>query len=66
VSIELNHTIVRARDKATSAEFLARILGLPGGPQAGPFLPITLANRVTPRLHGLGRHPAPALRLSRR
>jgi hypothetical protein len=47
VSIELNHTIVRARDKATSAEFLARILGLPAGPQADPFLPITLANRVT-------------------
>jgi catechol 2,3-dioxygenase-like lactoylglutathione lyase family enzyme len=47
VSIELNHTIVRVRDKKASAEFLARILGLPVGAQVGPFLPITLANRVT-------------------
>lgn len=47
MSVELNHTIVHARDKAASAGFLARIIGLPAGPQAGPFLPVALANRVT-------------------
>jgi catechol 2,3-dioxygenase-like lactoylglutathione lyase family enzyme len=46
-SVELNHTIVWARDKAASAEFLAGILGVPVGDPDGPFLPVRLANRVT-------------------
>ena len=38
MSIELNHTIVRVRDKRESATILAEILGL-GAPTAfGPFL----------------------------
>ncbi|GAA5043397.1 catechol 2,3-dioxygenase-like lactoylglutathione lyase family enzyme [Thermocatellispora tengchongensis] len=47
MSVELNHTIVRATDQAASAEFLARILGLPVGRPWGPFLPVELGNRVT-------------------
>ncbi len=44
---ELNHTIVHASDKRASAEFLAGILGVPMQPAWGPFLPVTVANRVT-------------------
>jgi catechol 2,3-dioxygenase-like lactoylglutathione lyase family enzyme len=47
MTVELNHTIVYARDKAASAQFLAGILGVPVGPPTGPFLPVELANRVT-------------------
>ena len=47
MSVELNHTIVWARDKAASAEFLAGILGVPLGAPDGPFVPVRLANRVT-------------------
>src|SRR4051812_33305896 len=47
MSIQLNHTIVRVRDKHASASFLASILGLPVSTEFGPFVPITLANGVT-------------------
>lgn len=47
VSIELNHTIVPARDPKASAEFLAGILGLTVGPQVAHFTPVTLSNSVT-------------------
>jgi catechol 2,3-dioxygenase-like lactoylglutathione lyase family enzyme len=40
MSISLNHTIVPARDKRASAEFFARILGLPIGEPFGPFIPV--------------------------
>lgn len=47
MSIELNHTIVHARDASTSAAFLARILGIPVQDRWGPFLPLPLANGIT-------------------
>src|SRR5262245_40472133 len=47
MAVELNHTIVAARDKRASAEFLATILGLDVGPQYGPFLPVETSNGVT-------------------
>jgi catechol 2,3-dioxygenase-like lactoylglutathione lyase family enzyme len=47
MTIQLNHTIVRARDKHASADFLADILGLPVGEEMGPFVPVELANGVT-------------------
>lgn len=47
MSVELNHTIVAARDKQTSAEFLATILGLEVGRPYGPFLPVTTRNAVS-------------------
>ena len=47
MTIKLNHTIVHARDKRASAEFLADILGL-GPPVAfGPFLGVQTGNEVT-------------------
>ncbi|MEV0118692.1 VOC family protein [Streptomyces sp. NPDC050844] len=47
MSIELNHTIVTAKDKKASAQFLADILGLEVGPQYGPFFPVAIPNGVT-------------------
>jgi extradiol dioxygenase family protein len=47
VSVELNHTIVFARDNRASAEFLAGILGLEAGPRWGPFVPVETSNGVT-------------------
>jgi catechol 2,3-dioxygenase-like lactoylglutathione lyase family enzyme len=47
MSVELNHTIVHARDKRESAEFLAGILGLEVGAELGPFIPVATANGVT-------------------
>lgn len=47
VSVELNHTIVMARDKRVSAEFMAEMLGLEVGAPFGPFLPVTTVNGVT-------------------
>ncbi len=47
MSIELNHTIVWARDKEVSARFLADVLGLPSEPRSGPFVPVRLGNGVT-------------------
>ncbi|MFI7323063.1 VOC family protein [Streptomyces venezuelae] len=47
MSIELNHTIVSARDSKASAQFLADILGLEVGPQYGPFTPVEIPNGVT-------------------
>jgi catechol 2,3-dioxygenase-like lactoylglutathione lyase family enzyme len=47
MSIELNHTIVGATDAHASARFLAGILGLAIGADAGHFVPVRLANGVT-------------------
>jgi catechol 2,3-dioxygenase-like lactoylglutathione lyase family enzyme len=45
--IELNHTIVPARDPQAAAQFLADILGLPVDPPVAHFTPVTLSNQVT-------------------
>lgn len=47
MSIELNHTIVHARDREGSAQFLGGILGLSPGAATGPFIPLVLSNGVT-------------------
>jgi catechol 2,3-dioxygenase-like lactoylglutathione lyase family enzyme len=47
MTIKLNHTIVHARDKRASAEFLADILGLPAPVPFGPFLGVQTGNEVT-------------------
>ncbi len=47
MSVELNHTIVHARDNRESAEFLAHILGLEVGAEWGPFVPVDTSNGVT-------------------
>jgi catechol 2,3-dioxygenase-like lactoylglutathione lyase family enzyme len=45
--IELNHTIVHARDPQASAAFLAELLGRGAPVRFGPFHGVELDNRVT-------------------
>jgi hypothetical protein len=47
MTVELNHTIVAAHDKHTSARFLADLLDLEVAPQYGPFVPVRIPNGVT-------------------
>ena len=47
MAIELNHTIVPARDALASATFLTEILGLPAPARFGPFWTVQLGNAVT-------------------
>jgi catechol 2,3-dioxygenase-like lactoylglutathione lyase family enzyme len=47
MSVQPNHTIVAARDKHTSAAFLAAVLDLQVGAEFGPFVPVETANGVT-------------------
>ncbi|KPG92972.1 bleomycin resistance protein [Pseudomonas sp. RIT-PI-q] len=46
MSTQLNHTIVWCRDKQTSANYLADILGLPAPEPFGPMLIVQLDNGV--------------------
>jgi catechol 2,3-dioxygenase-like lactoylglutathione lyase family enzyme len=57
MSIQLNHTIVAARDKAAAAEFVARMLGLKVRAPFGPFLPVETANGVTLDFMDAGSKP---------
>ena len=45
--VQLNHTIVAARDAHASATFLAEILGLPAPTRFGPFMVVQTANDVS-------------------
>ncbi len=47
MAVELNHTIVPARDKHACATFLAQILGLAAPVPWGPFVAVTTDNGVT-------------------
>ncbi len=47
MSVELNHTIVHARDNRESAEFLSELLGLEITGEWGPFVAVALGNGVT-------------------
>jgi catechol 2,3-dioxygenase-like lactoylglutathione lyase family enzyme len=47
MAIQLNHTIVHARDAAAAARFLADLLGLPAPVRFGPFHAVALDNGVT-------------------
>ena len=47
MAVQLNHTIVAARDKAASARFLSEVLGLPEPVPFGPFLTVATSNDVT-------------------
>ncbi|MFF1915389.1 VOC family protein [Streptomyces sp. NPDC058239] len=47
MAVELNHTIVPARDRQASAQFLAEILGLSVDPPVAHFTPVRLANQVS-------------------
>ncbi|CUM35968.1 VOC family protein [Streptomyces gardneri] len=45
--VELNHTIVHARDNRESAEFFANLLDLEITAEWGPFIAVELSNGVT-------------------
>lgn len=45
--VQLNHTIVHARDKQESASFLVELLGLPEPTSYGPFLVVQVDNDVS-------------------
>ena len=47
MAIQLNHTIVSARDPLASATFLSEILGCPAPVPFGPFQGVTVDNGVT-------------------
>ncbi|MGH3377613.1 MAG: VOC family protein [Actinoallomurus sp.] len=57
MSIQLNHTIVAAHDRAAAAEFVAGILGLKVGAPFGPFLQVETANGVTLDFMDAGSRP---------
>ncbi|GAA2375459.1 VOC family protein [Dactylosporangium salmoneum] len=57
MSVQLNHTIVAARDKETSAKFLAAILDVPMGARFGPFVPVEVSNGVTLDFADTGDRP---------
>jgi catechol 2,3-dioxygenase-like lactoylglutathione lyase family enzyme len=47
MAIRLNHTIVAARDKETSARFLTEMLGLPAHTLLGPFALVQVSDDTT-------------------
>lgn len=47
MAVELNHTIVSARDPDASARFMAGLLGLPDPYRYGPFTVVETANGVS-------------------
>jgi len=47
MAVQLNHTIVAARDKKESALFLADVFGLPEPTPFGPFMAVQADNEVT-------------------
>jgi catechol 2,3-dioxygenase-like lactoylglutathione lyase family enzyme len=47
MTVELNHTLVAARDKVASAKFLTDLLGLPAPTSFGPFQVVALGNGVS-------------------
>jgi catechol 2,3-dioxygenase-like lactoylglutathione lyase family enzyme len=47
MTLELDHTIVPARDKEASARFFARIFGLAYGGPIPPFAPVRVNDRLT-------------------
>lgn len=47
MSVQLNHTIVEAADRAETAAFFAEVLGLGEPKEYGPFLVLQCGNDVT-------------------
>ncbi|MFJ3902854.1 VOC family protein [Streptomyces sp. NPDC090025] len=47
MSVQLNHTIVHARDNRESARFFTELLGLEITSEWGPFIAVALDNGVT-------------------
>ena len=47
MAVQLNHTIIHARDKRASADFYAGVFGFAPAKPFGPFLDVETANGVT-------------------
>ncbi|MCP3802896.1 VOC family protein [Allokutzneria sp. A3M-2-11 16] len=47
MTVQLNHTIVNATDRAATARFLTSVLGLPEATEFGPFLAVQTDNDVS-------------------
>jgi catechol 2,3-dioxygenase-like lactoylglutathione lyase family enzyme len=47
MSVHLNHTIMPARDRDATADFLVELLGLDPAPEYGPFRVVSLGNDVS-------------------
>jgi catechol 2,3-dioxygenase-like lactoylglutathione lyase family enzyme len=47
MTVQLDHTIVHARDKQASAEFLAEVFGLPAPVSAAPFVVVEIDHGVS-------------------
>jgi extradiol dioxygenase family protein len=47
MAVQLNHTIVHAKDRVASAQFYSDILGLPKPRSFGPFMVVDTANGVS-------------------
>jgi len=47
MAVELNHTIVAAKDQEQSAKFLSEMLGLPAPKRFGPFTLVEVDNGVS-------------------
>jgi len=56
MAIQLNHTIVPARDALAAATFLSEILGRAAPVRFGPFWQVTLDNDVTLDFHDSNEH----------
>lgn len=47
MAVQLDHTIVAAKDQAATANFFTEVLGLPAAQRFGPFLMVRPENGVT-------------------
>ena len=47
MAVQLNHTIVHAKDREASAKFYSEVLGVPVAGRMGPFVAVALDNAVT-------------------
>jgi catechol 2,3-dioxygenase-like lactoylglutathione lyase family enzyme len=59
VAVQLNHTIVWARDNEASAAFLVHVLGLAEPVRFGPFMVVEVANGVSLDFHTIEEPIAP-------
>jgi catechol 2,3-dioxygenase-like lactoylglutathione lyase family enzyme len=59
VGVQLDHTIVRCRDKRRSAKFFTEVMGLPEAVPFGPFLVVALGNQVSLDFHDQAGDVAP-------
>ena len=47
MAVQLNHTIIQAKDAEASANFLTELLGLPSPATFGPFIVVRTSNEVS-------------------